>query len=205
MKTIKRVLCVGLLVATGASYAQPQASTSEPAFRPGWYVAPMGSYTRGDRARDGTSGIGGALVVGNRGEVATLELAGIYTSFSGAKGSSGSAASLGGGELGLLLGPFFEHAILSRFFGVVGIGVFKQESSVFGDVGLGYMQPVRLLGIDGAVRSEVRYRYDVRQAPVPEGSPAQFQDVVLNLGLLIPLSRAPEALPEPKPVAVVAP
>lgn len=211
MRTIKLLLCASLLTATAAASAQDQAPNTGP-FRPGWYVAPMLSLTKVDNERQTDDGTGFVIALGNRGDFATLELAGIFTTLKG--GLNGSDAKLSGGQLALVVGPFFENIWLSRVFGVVGFGVFQRENhprfnqddtTIFGDVGAGYMYPFQLFGFDLNARGEVRYRYDVQQPPRPEGVPAQFEDYVYNLGLQIPLSRRAKSasLAAPEAVAVV--
>lgn len=211
MKTIQTLLCLSLLATAGAVFAQDPSPNTGP-FRPGWYVAPMLSITKVDSERQTGDGTGYAIALGNRGDFATLELVGIFTNLK--NGLNGSDAKLSGGQLALVVGPFFENIWLSRLFGVVGFGVFQRENhprftqddtTIFGDVGAGYMYPFQLFGFDLNARGEVRYRYDVQQPPRPTGVPGQFEDYVYNLGLQIPLSRTPkpEAVAAPEAVSVV--
>lgn len=125
--------------------------------------------------------------------------------------------SLDGGGLVLMVGPFSEDAFLSRLFGIVGFGLLQRQgqpryedgSTAFGEAGAGYAQPFRLFGREVAARFEVRYRFDVQQPPYPttaeQNPPPEhlFQDLIVNLGLQVPLSAPPETAAASEPVAVV--
>ena len=121
---------------------------------------------------------------------------------------------LTGAGIGLVLGPFFEDPVLARFFGIVGFGVIQRtdhprypsdDSTIFGDAGLGYMHPLELFGLPMSARVEARYRYDVQQPPHPDDVPHYYNDIIVNLGVQIPLSAQPEPVPDAvEPVAVVA-
>lgn len=208
MKIFSGVLGVAVLVMAGNALADDEVLKTG-VFQQGWYVAPMFSYTKVDKERQTDNGIGGMLVLGHRSDIAAIELAGVYTRL----GSGG--AKLTGGELSLVVGPFFEQSFLARFFGVVGFGLLeekglpglkqKSSSSIIGEAGLGYMQPFELFGFRLNARTEARYRYDYQQPPQPADAVANFQDLVFNLGLQIPLSSEPEPAPKPETVAVVPP
>ncbi len=184
-------------------------------------------------------GLGGSLAFGHRGDFASLELWGQYMSLSHGgctytqPGPStpdptdderetvvepAGDVKLNGGGLGLVVGPFFENRILARFFGIVGFGVIRREdhpqragddTTIFGDAGIGYMQPLSLFGLETNVRAEARYRYDVQQPPHPDeqdpAPPHAFEDIIFNVGLQFALSPKPEPVPEPapEPVSVV--
>jgi hypothetical protein len=123
---------------------------------------------------------------------------------------------LSGGGLALLVGPFFKQEFLARLYGIVGIGVLRRqghpqypddESTIVGDVGAGYLQPLHLWQREFLVRLEARYRYDVQPPPHPDeqdpAPPHSYNDVVVNLGLQVPLSAPPEPAPAAEPVTVV--
>lgn len=184
-------------------------------------------------------GLGGSVAFGHRGDFASLELWGQYMSLSHGgctytqPGPSTPDPSdderetvvepagdvkLNGGGLGLVVGPFFENRILARFFGVIGFGVIQREdhpqyggddTTIFGDAGIGYMHPLELFGFETSVRVDARYRYDVQQPPHPDeqdpAPPHFFEDIIFNVGLQFALSPKPEPVPEPapEPVSVV--
>ena len=216
---------------SGGVAAQEVPAPSSEGFRPGWYVAPMLTYMLADSARCGVDdGFGGAVAFGNRGDFASLELWGQFVSLpydcryttpdpdpappdQPVNVIEAGDVKLNGGGITLIAGPFFEQRILARFFGIIGFGVIQRQdhpqlaesdSTIFGDAGLGYMHPLELFGYDLNLRAEARYRYDVQQPPRPAGTPAQFEDIIINLGLQIPLFRGePVAETTAEPVAVV--
>lgn len=240
---MKTPLLLAALLAVGPAAAREPAAPETGPFRPGWYVAPLLSYMQPDTARCAVdSDFGLAAVLGHRGDFASIELWGQllklpkgechYTvpdadsndvatdpddSRDDATEPSGEVTLTGGG-LNLVLGPFFDEAILSRFFGIVGLGVLRRQdhpqypdddSTIFGDAGLGYLQPLRVLGWDVSARLEARYRYDVQQPPHPDeqdpAPPHSYSDIIVSLGLQIPLSAPPQPVPDAvEPVAVVA-
>jgi OmpA-OmpF porin, OOP family len=205
MKRTVAAVCGAFCAATIPALAQ-DAAHADSAFRPGWYSMLMGSRTSADETRQTGDGSGFVVGLGHRGDFAGLELSGLKTSL--------GAADLTGAQLALITGPFFDQPVLARLFGIVGFGVFRRENhpqfdeddtTIFGDAGLGYMHPLRLFGRPLAIRGEVRYRYDVQPPPRPEDAPGAFSDVVFNLGLQIPLGReaAPLREAEAPPVEVV--
>jgi outer membrane protein OmpA-like peptidoglycan-associated protein len=235
-----------LLLAAAPAFAAEDAAPAGPV-RAGWYVAPLLTYMQPDSARCGVdSGFGASAVLGHRGDFASLELWGQLVSLPhscsytvpdsgnpppGGTNPDGDAdderdpfseppgdLKLTGAGIGLLLGPFFEDAVLARFFGIVGFGVLRRQdhpqyatddSTIFGDAGLGYMHPLQVFGWDVSARLEARYRYDVQQPPHPENQdpapPHSYNDIIVNLGIQIPLSAAEPTMPAAaEPVAVVA-
>lgn len=221
---------------TGVVAADSTPAESGP-FRPGWYVAPMATYMQPDSGRcQVDAGPGAVAALGHRGDFGSLELWGQYLALSHGECSytvpdgadvdserdpvvepAGDVA-LNGVGLSLLLGPFLEGEVLTRFFGVLGFGMIRREdhpqyaqgdSTLFGDAGLGYLHPLRMFGTEAGLRAEVRYRYDVQQPPHPDDQdpapPHSYSDVILNLGLQFALSARPEPVPAAtEPVAVVA-
>jgi hypothetical protein len=123
---------------------------------------------------------------------------------------------LSGGGLALLVGPFFKQEFLARLYGIVSVGVLKRsghpqyasdDTTIVGDVGAGYLQPLRLWQRDFLVRVEARYRFDVQPPPHPDeqdpAPPHSYNDVVVSLGLQVPLSARPEPAAATEPVNVV--
>jgi hypothetical protein len=181
-------LAVVLMVCTTGVAAQERDAS-------GWYAAPLFSYTRVDDARDTDDGVGVALAFGYRGGFARLELAAIHTPL-------GDGARLGGGQFAVLAGPFDEQRPLGRLYGIIGFGVLRRQNhpgferdatTIFGDAGAGYMQPLRWLARGLQLRVEARYRHDVQQPPHDDAGPRRFGDVVVNAGLHVPLMRGARA------------
>lgn len=237
-RNLKVMLWSAAVIALPAHAAEEAAPSTGPV-RAGWYVAPMVTYMQPDSSRCNVdSDYGLAAALGHRGDFASIELWGQFLALPhggctytvpaptatdpearDTVDEPAGEVELNGGGLDLVLGPFFEDTVLARFFGIVGFGVLRREghpqyrqgdTTIFGDGGLGYMQPFALFGLDVLARLEARYRYDVQQPPHPddqEPAPGHaYGDVIVNLGLQIPLSAKPEAAPAAaaEPVAVVA-
>jgi outer membrane protein OmpA-like peptidoglycan-associated protein len=241
--TNRRVLAALLAIASVGAAAQEAPAPASAPFRGGWYVAPMATYMSPDSERcnvDSDYGVTGVL--GHRGESASIEMWAQYMTLphggcaytvpdsgnppdnpDGDVDDNPDAASdpagevkLNGGGLTMLVGPFSEHALLSRLYGIVGIGVLQRKdhphyrndhSSIIGDVGAGYLHPFRLWERDLLLRVEARYRYDVQPPPEPQdGDPPPthtYNDVIVNLGLQVPLSKPEQAAPAAEPGGVV--
>lgn len=222
-----RVLMLVLLAASGAAHAQ----SSHPVFRQGWYLAPMATYMKADKARCTDDGAGGALALGHRGEIAGLEIWGQYVGLpydcsyvvpaptqtdpnaTATVNETGTAKLVGGG-IGVQFGPYGDIPVVRNLYGVIGFGALRRQShpkygddetNTFGDAGVGYFYPFAMFARSFALRAEARYRYDAQTPPHPNGTPTAYADWIFNAGLLIPLSAEPQPPPEPRPepVAVV--
>ena len=203
-----------LAMALTAASALPAARADDTAdplrdafYRQGWYVAPMVSYAKVDTARSTSNGSGAALVLGNRGEVASLEVFAHYLSLPW----SGGPATLTGGGFDLAFGPYGDLPVVRTMFGLVGMGLHKRkdhpyyasdDSTIFADAGAGYFFPLRLFDRAMALRAETRYRLDNQPPPRPAGTQPNYHDWIVSLGLQIPLGDEPSA-PVPETVAVV--
>jgi len=207
---VRAAIAVLLLAATiGAARADDAPLPNDPV-RQGWYVAPMFSYLFPEHTRFTGQGFGTITAIGHHAKVASVEAAFVYAgNFKYADG-----AQLLGGQLTLVVGPMFESPVLSHFVALVGLGglaekkmVFRAQdgSSLIGDVGLGYLAPIDLFGLDSLLRLEVRYRADYQMPPRESWEPAYFRDWMVNLGLQVPLSPKPPPPPPPEPPRVVPP
>jgi hypothetical protein len=202
------------LVSTFAAlaFATP-ALASEPAKNdpqsPGWYLAPFFSFVATDDQRGTGNGKGFQLAIGHHGEVASIELAGVFSSM------SKDNAQLAGGQLALVVGPIVDQEFLARFYGVFAIGAvsesnirglgYKDGSGLIGDLGVGYRQPMPIQGHAVNLRAEARYRADFQMPPRDANEPTYFRDLVFNVGIEIPLSSPPPPPPPPPPPQVVPP
>jgi hypothetical protein len=234
---MKKTIVGAALAATVAAQAAPAEGPGAPPVREGWYVAPMATYFSPDADRCGASSeLGFSAALGHRGETASVELwaqsvevpyaSCTYTYPAPTPTEPDATAQytepagtleLNGGGIALLVGPFGPQWY-ARVYGLIGIGVMQAEnriedddddSTIVGDVGAGYLQPLRLWQRDFYVRLEARYRYDAHQPPhaqrdydphVPKG----FNDIIVNLGLQVPLSAPPaEPAAAAEPVEVV--
>lgn len=233
-----RLLAAFFAVAGSAAAAQEPAAPANTAFPEGWYVAPMATYLSPDSQRCAVdSDYGVAAALGHRGESASVEVWAQFLTLPHGPCTylvpgpttpdpnddervpftelAGDVEFTGGG-LALLVGPFSRQAILSRLYGLVGIGVMQRkghpeypsdDTTIVGDVGAGYLQPFRLWDHDLLLRIEARYRYDVQPPPHPTDQdpapPHTYNDLVFNLGLQVPLSAPSAPAPASEPVAVV--
>jgi hypothetical protein len=222
MKITNGLIVGAALAATVA--AKAAAAGEPPPVREGWYVAPMATYLSPDADRCGASSeLGFSAALGHRGETASVELwaqsvevpyaSCTYTYPAPTPTDPDATAQytepagtleLNGGGIALLVGPFGPQWY-ARVYGLIGIGVMQAEnriedddddSTIVGDIGAGYLQPLRLWQRDFYVRLEARYRYDAHQPPHAERDydpdvPKGFNDVVVNLGLQVPLSAPP--------------
>ncbi len=211
MKT-SAALAVVMLATTGMARAQEAPVSNDPV-RPGWYVATMYSHLFASEKRYTGRGMGGIVAIGHHGDVASIEVAGLYyAAFKyGDEARYGDVPSLAGGQISLLFNPLRDFG-LSRLYGLVAVGAFAEKnmpgkaadgSGLFGDLGLGYLQPLGLFGLDALLRGEVRYRADYQMAPRQDWEAPYFRDWTLNVGLQIPLSRKPPPPPPPEPPKVV--
>jgi len=180
--------------------------TLPPAFRSGFYVAPLLSYTLTDKSRDnGTgNGIGGILTAGNRfeGEPVSFELEGYYTALAGS-----GETHFQGAELAVLFQPSLTWHALPNIYGLIGAGAHgPNRTAPILDAGLGYYFPFELFHRHMLVRAESRFRLDREHPPAASTvDPTSFDDVLFNLGLQIPLGPEPVAavVPTPEPVEIV--
>ncbi len=172
-----------------------------------WYISPMGTFIQPGGDRDAKSGWGGYLGIGkiiNR--YLNLELKGIYDEFDRTDSGGGGMFRQKGGGLDALF--FFNRGEFSPY-AVAGVGGVettlqdREKTHFIGEAGLGMLYKLDDHGT--SIRSDVRYRYNDDNVTVPGEN--RFHDLVVNLGLLIPLGSAPEpvkvAKEEPAPPPAV--
>lgn len=225
--TTRRLLATCMTISAGSTSAQE--------FTEGWYVAPMATYLSPDSGRcEVDSGYGATAALGHRGESASVEVWAQFLELpfgpcaytvpaptqvdpdARATVTERGNVELNGGGIALLVGPFSKQNVLTRLYGLVGIGVMQRgnhpqypddEATIVGDIGAGYLQPFTLWNREFLVRLEGRYRYDVQSPPHPDeqdpAPPHAYNDVVVNLGLQVPLSAPARPVAAPEPVAVV--
>jgi OmpA-OmpF porin, OOP family len=183
------------------------------------YLAPMISFTIDDSARDTKVGYGGTLALGTRvTSFLAVEAQAYYTRFNdegdvfrnanthvNGYGANLLLFPLSGGWRNsfLLLGSSYNEA--RNHPATVGANrTLRDYESVVYDVGLGQLSQFTLFGNPAAGRVEARYRLDQHdEAGLGDGSDDQFGDVVLSVGLMMPLFYQPPPPPPPPPPAVV--
>ncbi|MDB5967973.1 MAG: OmpA family protein [Hydrocarboniphaga sp.] len=203
---------LGVVLSLMVTPATAQESSSS-RLQEGSYVAPMASYVwTDDRHLD--QGFGGSFAAGYRFGWYSIELSGLYERVE----SDEQTAQLAGASVNTQLFPFKTLPNLYFLVGAGGLevrhypstGDSHQFSNTFLNAGPGYLFPLRFGRYDLAVRAEALYRYGHRDSS-PEGTtiaPDNFNYVLINLGLQLPLGRSAELTPptaEPAAVVPVAP
>lgn len=191
--------------------AQPAAEDNSPLHQ-GAYLAPLASYIISDKDSLLDNGYGGVLLVGYRQGIWAMELGGLYSSIA----TGGSRATLRGGTINGLVFPFQD---LPGLYGTVGVGGMEVQDYPTHDGsfslttlagGAGYLWPLSVGNYEFAIRTEALYRHGKRDSRIKASrididAPRYFDDVVLNIGLQLPLKKKAPPPPPPEPVQVVAP
>ncbi|MDB5988489.1 MAG: OmpA family protein, partial [Nevskia sp.] len=210
---------ISLAIAAGFGTQAAGADESDHRF----YVAPMGSFTLGDRERGSKFGYGGELALGKRvTNGLELELIGTFTNFkvkqsdfpASAGSQPGNAKLYGyGGGVNLYLDPssnwlggLFLHLDVQRGEGRSAPGPIRSYGTTLFDAGLGYNfelthQAWGFLPAGVALRAEALYRQDAHgkgELGTAYGNEHKyFQEAVFNIGLRIPLGAGPQPAAEP--------
>ena len=211
-----------LAALTALSFSAGVSAESESPLYQGGYIAPMVTYLipDADRLKDG---LGGTIGFGYRNQRWALEIVGYQIGLD-SDGFSSSPELVGGAFNGLL----FPFASLPNLYGIASIGgaqlskypipangvLNPQREEHFPLVrvgaGVGHLFPISFGKYDMAIRAEALYVAGFRDEeadPAAEfDAPKEFNDVVLNLGLQLPLGLRADPPPPPvEPVVVVAP
>jgi OOP family OmpA-OmpF porin len=160
-----------------------------------WYVAPFSTYFNpaGDRNADHEAGAG--LAIGKvLNDYFNVEVKGFWQHLDAENGGEGD---ISGGSVDLqyymMRGAFSPYT-------VVGIGGMdtrfsnRSAASVLGEAGLGATYE---LFDNLSLRGDVRYRYSFEGDAGAYPGESQFHDMVVNVGLVIPLGQKPQSLPAP--------
>lgn len=203
------VILIGVLAAATLSASARAADAAR------WYVAPLGSYDLVDKARCTDDGIGATAAVGRKDKSLSFEYDFQYLSLSytcpGAVQPSGTG-KLKSSEILVLGQPFDAGPAFKDVYGLFGVGAQRRNAmaklpvpgdNLFVDVGAAYIHDLTLFGKDLALRADARYRYISEGLGKSYGTASSFQDVIINLGVQIPLFAPPPPAPAPEPVAVV--
>ncbi|MDB5972341.1 MAG: hypothetical protein JWQ90_4791 [Hydrocarboniphaga sp.] len=189
-----------------------ESSDTSP-LKQGPYISPMLSYIMPVTRSRLDDGYGGAFSAGYRWEYSAIEATGVYDMM----GGDGNPKYVGGSINGLL----FPFKSLSNFYGKIGFGGLEVRdyatnqgrsfSLTTVEGGLGYLFPFIGDTYNWALRVEALYRYGHRETrlnatEVDLDAPANYGDVVFNLGLWLPLGKkAPVVAPAPATVVPLAP
>ena len=221
------LLCAGLLSAP--AFAQDEADSTSRLLQ-GSYIAPMASYIiTDDDAFD--DGVGGTLAAGYRVGWWAIEASGVFGRYAGGDPlvtttglppllpvtttTPARDTDVIGGTINALVFPF---AGLPNFFGLIGAGglnvdrhpqIGREYSMTTVEGGLGYIFPLSWGNYDFGIRADARYRYGDRESRVdPDGDleiPGTFKDVLLNVGLQLPLGLRPTPPAPPAETVAVVP
>ena len=216
----KRFAVAGALLFCGIPGAAIAEGEDEPADSPltqGAYIAPMASFIITDGPKT-SNGYGGILAGGYRNGGYAFEFKGIYDTISSKESSS---VKQWGGSVGYLLFPF---ELLPNLYGIAEVGGLsvlnypardrahpaltqKNITTVNGGLGAGYLLAMSVGQYEYALRTEALYRYGHRDTDVTPGGdiivPKTFNDVLINVGLQLPLTKKAPPPPPPEPVKVV--
>ncbi|VAW89618.1 hypothetical protein MNBD_GAMMA18-2385 [hydrothermal vent metagenome] len=181
------LICAPLLLSAPLSLAVAEPS--------GPYVAPMLSYIQADSDRNADNGFGIQAALGQQlSKRWNLELNFNFDilDFENGNGEYKQA----GLQLDALY--FFKRGELS-VYGLVGVGMLSTaipgdtENNPSANIGLGLMYPI---SDSVQLRGEVRYRADSEDRIAGE---SRFDDLLVNLGVVIPFGEKPKPAPKPQP------
>ncbi|NGY07013.1 OmpA family protein [Solimonas terrae] len=219
MRTAGKILLTAVVLCCAAKAdAQDESAVATSPLYDGAYVAPMASYIFNEKGGDAfDGGYGGTFAVGYRNGWWAFEGSLVVDSEKAKKsGAGGSDTSVWGATLNGLVFPFDS---LPGLFALVGAGgldvnryptIGREYSLTTVETGAGYLVPMRVGRYAFGIRMDARYRYGLRGKSVgPNGSgdydiPRHFGDVLLNVGLQLPVGLMPiPVAPKAEPVAVV--
>lgn len=200
--TSQRELGLSLLLLASAANAQ---SFPESPLYDGPFLNAQGHYI--DNSDLDGKGYGGSLGGGYRSGRYAVELAGSYSDLSGIH-YQGFA----------IKGLFFPFSSLPTFYGSVGAGGSSvkdvpgvQEFSVTTfEGGLGYLLPMTIGRYQFAWRLDASYRHGIREKKINETrddipAPAGFNDLIVGVGLYLPLRFGEEPLADAAQTPAVVP
>ncbi|MDB5969376.1 MAG: OmpA family protein [Hydrocarboniphaga sp.] len=213
---MKKFICRSALILVGMSlasvlWAQEDDAQPDAPFKTGPYLAPMASgiYSQTKRL---DYGYGGILAAGYRLDTYAFEISGIYSNIT----SSDHDVREVGGSLNALWFPFSSspNTFLIAEFGGVEVKHYPQANAdelasiVTYAAGVGQLFEFNVGNYEFGLRAELLYRYGERDTDEkPSSDPdiaKSFKDVLVNVGLQLPLSAKPPVVaPVPGPVAVV--
>ena len=154
-----------------------------------WYFSPVLSYIKADNDRQAEDDYGLQLGFGKKlNERWNIEVSAAADTL-GFETGSGEYK-----QRGLIMDGqyFFERNTVLQTFGIVGAGFMETDMGTNDsmnpliNVGIGMMQQISVSGMK--FRADIRYRMDMDDNSVP--SEDKFNDMVLNIGLVIPFGDA---------------
>lgn len=171
-----------------------------------WYVAPFGTFLNAGGERSSNDGWGGGMGFGKMlDQHFNVEVKGFYQYAGGDNGTQ--TWHMKGGTADVQY--FFSRDTFSPYgvFGLGGMSSYRgygDDMGIIGEAGAGFTYE---LHDNFLIRSDVRYRYN-NNFTTGDPSSAEFHDMVVNLGFVIPLGPKPKPavaaeapIPAPTPVA----
>jgi OmpA-OmpF porin, OOP family len=166
----------------------------------GLYFSPMLSYIKSDNDRQADDDFGVMLGLGKQlNDKWNVEVSAAIDNL-GAEAGSGEYKQRGLVIDGLY---FFDRTAGMQTYGVIGAGFMKTDTGVSDtsnplvNVGVGVMKNITEQGMK--IRADIRYRLDMDDQSV--ATEDKFNDMMLNVGLVIPFGD--EKKSQPAPVAAV--
>jgi len=167
-----------------------------------WYVAPFGTFVQpaGDRGDD--TGWGGGLGFGKMlNEHFNVELKGFYQGLNNTTGKGTWDMTGGTADIQYFIsrGTFSPYTVI----GLGGMNTthnYRSAAGFIGEAGAGFTYEI----CDNfLVRSDVRYRYNNNFNNNLQSGPTEFNDMVVNLGFVVPFGDKPKATVVAAPAPVV--
>ena len=172
------------------------------------YVAPYGTFIQPGGDRGANNGWGGGMGFGKMlNEHFNVELKGFYQNLSGGNTTGGWDMTGGTADVQYFIsrGTFSPYTV----FGVGAMNTSHNKSSAVGFIGEAGAGLTYDLCDNFLIRTDVRYRYNQNFNGDLQQGTNQLNDMVVNLGFVVPLGAKPKAIPvavaAPLPVATPAP
>ncbi len=193
-RPLSLLICASLLAVLPLSNA-----TAEPS---GQYVAPMLTYIQADKDRGSDNGFGAQVALGQQfSERWNLEL-NLNLDRLDFENGNGQYKQTGLQLDGLF---FFNRGSDLSTYGILGVGMLRTtvqsdtDTNPSANIGLGLMKPI---GDAMQLRAELRYRLDEENRVPGED---RLEDVLLNIGLMIPFGEKTKPAPKPQPAPAPKP
>lgn len=228
---MKGIACAMLLLCSAAQAQDGTGDNAFADIGGRWYVSPMATLIDADgRRQTGGDGGGWTAAIGkNVNRHFNLEVYGFQTEYDAPAGGARDA-SLDGYGIAAYGFPFGTRddgvgRFLGGAYGLLGVaygesrdlplrdGLYDANGSRFVvDAGVGYLLRIPFVRL-ASLRLDARYRLDIDRHPFAsvdsanegsdfENDDAEFGDVVLSAGVLIPLGARPPPPPAPAPAVV---
>ncbi len=186
----------------GASLLASLPLSSAVAEPSGQYIAPMLTYIQADKDRDSDNGFGAQIALGQQfSKRWNLEL-NLNLDRLDFENGNGEYKQTGLQLDGLY---FFKRGDNLSTYGILGVGMLRTtlagdaDMNPSANIGLGLMKPI---GEAIQLRAELRYRLDEENRVPGED---RLEDLLLNIGLMIPFGEKAKPTPKPLPAPEPAP